>query len=262
MPVLGAGDVRPAELRAAAGRAVPGLSGGGARQRPAAGAPQLEHRVVPPRRRGARDAAAADGRAGHPARAVDPAAAGRAPAWCGEMRAAAERLLPPQFRAVMRADRRSRSCSRSTTWRAPRWRSAGWRWWAMRPSSSARTSAAAWSRRRRMRPRWRRRWLRNAEVEAALRAYEAQRIAVGRQFVAQARRLGCVSQVPVRQRGGAGARRLPRCAGAGAGGDGGAGFLAMMSSRRLSPGCQPSAGFGASGEMDPGHKAGMTPTLP
>ena len=30
----------------------------------------------------------------------------------------------------------------------------------------------------------------NADVEAALRAYEALRIAVGRRFVAQARRLG------------------------------------------------------------------------
>ena len=74
----GPGAVRPVQLLPAARRAVPGLSGGRPRQRPAAGASQLERRVVPPRRRGARAAAAADRRDGPHARALDPAAADRA----------------------------------------------------------------------------------------------------------------------------------------------------------------------------------------
>ena len=41
-----------------------------------------------------------------------------------------------------------------------------------------------------MPPRWRRRSNAHTDVEAALAAYEAARIGVGRRFVAQARRLG------------------------------------------------------------------------
>ena len=100
--VLPRADLRQPGVLPAAGRAVPGLSGRRAWQRPARRAPQLEHRLVPPRRRGNRAAAAAD-RRGRPhctscrsRRRSSPAASSPR---CAPRR---ERLLPPQLRAVVR----------------------------------------------------------------------------------------------------------------------------------------------------------------
>ena len=72
-------DLRQPRLLPAAGRAVPGLSRGGPRQRSAPRPPELEHRLVSARRRGRRGAAPPHRRNRPPARAVDPAAA-RSPA--------------------------------------------------------------------------------------------------------------------------------------------------------------------------------------
>jgi len=106
-----------------------------------------------------------------------------------EMRAAADRLLPPQFRSVMRLIRQpflqpiydlesgSMAFGRAAL--------IGDAAFVIRPhvgggvvkaAQDAAALAAALDK--------------HADVEAALRAYEAQRIGVGRRFIAQARRLG------------------------------------------------------------------------
>jgi 2-polyprenyl-6-methoxyphenol hydroxylase-like FAD-dependent oxidoreductase len=105
------------------------------------------------------------------------------------MRAAADRLLPPQFRAVMRAvpqpflqpiydlESDAMACGRAAL--------VGDAAFVVRPhvgggvvkaERDAAALAAALDA--------------HADVEAALKAYEAERIGVGRRFIAQARRLG------------------------------------------------------------------------
>jgi 2-polyprenyl-6-methoxyphenol hydroxylase-like FAD-dependent oxidoreductase len=107
----------------------------------------------------------------------------------GEMRAAAEQLLPPQFKAVMRLielpflqpiyDLES---SRMAFGRIALVGDAAF---VIRPHvgggvAKAADDAAALAHA-----------LETGDVDAGLRAYEAERIGVGRHFVAQARRLGC-----------------------------------------------------------------------
>jgi 2-polyprenyl-6-methoxyphenol hydroxylase-like FAD-dependent oxidoreductase len=107
----------------------------------------------------------------------------------GEMRAAAERLLPPQFRAVVRLIEQpflqpiyDLESGRMAFGRAALIGDAAF---VIRPhvgggvvkaAQDAAALAAALDE--------------HADVEAALAAYEAQRIGVGRRFIAQARRLG------------------------------------------------------------------------
>jgi len=106
-----------------------------------------------------------------------------------EMRAAADRLLPPQFRAVMHLVPQPFLQPiydlESTSMAFGRVALVGDAAFVVRPhvgagvvkaAQDAAALAAALAG--------------NADVEAALRAYEALRIAVGRRFVAQARRLG------------------------------------------------------------------------
>ncbi len=117
----------------AARRAVPELSGGRAGQRPAGRPAAAERDLVPAGRRAGRIAAASHRRKRR--RRIRSrsrrrsSASRRAP----DMRAAAERLVAPQMRALARL-MTSRCCSRSTIWRRRGWRSAGWRSSAMRPS--------------------------------------------------------------------------------------------------------------------------------
>ena len=140
-----------------------------------------------------------------------------------EMRADAERLLAPQFRAMCAVDRGADPAADLRSGNRRAWPSAGWRCLATRPSSRARMWRPASPRRRTTRRRWWKRWLPEPDVGAALKSFEAARLPENRRIIERARHLGAYLQA-TQHPGGAGARRPALDRRRGDRGDRGAGF--------------------------------------
>ena len=123
-----------------------------------------------------------------------------------EMRADAERLVAPQFRADRAADRRADPSAdlRSRDRRA--WRSAGWRSWATRHSWRGRMSAPEFRRRRTTPPRWRTRCRMSRTSKPRSSVLRRRRRSENCRIIERARHLGAYLQA-TRTAGRAGARR-------------------------------------------------------
>ena len=103
-----------------------------------------------------------------------------------EMRDAAERLLPAQFRAAMRLIEQP-FLQPIYDLESPQMAFGRVALVGDAPSSSARTSAAAWSRRRRMRPRSRRRSMSTRRSQPGCAPTRRERLGVGRRYRARRR---------------------------------------------------------------------------